>query len=232
MKKISLVLFLIISMSAFSQENAVKLGLLGLNYGDFAVSYERIINTKSSLNYTIGYLNPNASWFDFTGSFDSNEGVWLDDVNDGFHTSIEYRFYLGNHQPIKGFYMAPYLRYWNLAFQMKDIIDEDNFDIDAKVSSIGLGFQMGYHWLINDKISLDWYFVGLGVEKMNIKGSYVTSISGFPYGSIEDDVESVFDGMKIVQNRLKTEATSDALNVKLPLWTPGIKTGLSIGYAF
>lgn len=232
MKKITIVIFFIISMSAFSQENAVKLGLLGFNYGDFAISYERVINTKSSLNYTIGYWNPNISWFDFSSYFETNEGVWLDGINDGFHTSIEYRFYLGNHQPIKGFYLAPYLRYWNLNFQMKDIIDEDNFNIDAKVSSIGLGFQMGYHWLINNKFSIDWYFVGLGVERINLKGSYITAASGYNYSTIEDDVEDVFSGFKIIQNRLKTEVTPNALEVKLPIWMPGIKTGLSIGYAF
>ena len=232
MKKVLIVLFLVFTIEGFAQQNAVKVGLLGLNYGDFGVSYERLINTKSSFNFTIGYLNPKISWFDFPSYFEPNEGVWLTELNSGFHTSLDYRFYVGNHQAIKGFYLGPYLRYWGLGFDMKDIIDGDSFDVNSKISSIGLGFQMGYHWVINNKFSLDWYFVGLGVEKLNMKGAYVNANSGFNYASIQDDVEDVFSGMKIIQNQLETVVTPDALDVKLPLWFPGIKTGFTIGYAF
>lgn len=232
MRKIIVVLLLTYSIAAFSQQNAVKVGLLGLNYGDFALSYERVLNTKNSLNLTLGYWSPSKSWFDYSSYIEPNEGVWLTGINDGFHTSLDYRIYIGNAHAIKGFYMGPYARYWNLGFDMKDIIDEDNFDVYSKISSISVGFQMGYHWLIKNKISLDWYFLGLGVEKLTMRGDYVNASSGYDYSSIEDDVIDVFSGMKIIQNQLETKVTPEALNVKLPLWMPGIKTGFSIGYAF
>jgi hypothetical protein len=234
MKRLLIIVFMFITSAGFTQENVIKLGILGIGYGDFSLSYERVIAPKSSLNVTFGYLNPNASLINFNRNFESNGGVGLKELYDGFHTSVDYKFYVGKNEAPKGFYIAPYLRYAGYKFLMIDEIDHDYFDVNTHISTIGIGFQMGYHWIVYEKISIDLYFLGLGVEYIMPKLVYTANTPGFSgdYSSIVDDVKGVFDGWGYFQKRLKTTVNNDNMTAKLPTFFPGIKMGLSVGYAF
>jgi hypothetical protein len=232
MKRYLIIVFIFITTMAFSQKNVVKLGIFGVGYGDFSLSYERVIAPKSALNLTFGYLNPNTSLINFNPNFESDGGVGLKELYDGFHTSVDYKFYVGKKEAPQGFYIAPYLRYFGYKFLMIDEIDQVYFNVNSRISSVGLGFQMGYHWIVYDKISIDWYFLGIGVEYMMPKLVYTTDEENFNYGSIVDNVKSVFDGWNYFQKRLKTTVNKDNMTAKLPTFFPGIKTGLSIGFAF
>jgi len=241
MNKLLLFTLMFLTLSGFAQQNVVKVGLSGVYYGNMSLGYERAISDNSSLNFNIGYWDMNTGIFDVDKYYFPNEDdVIFESFGKGFNTSIDYRFYIGQNQKTFGFYMAPYLRYWNKAFYLSDIIPVSQmnnqrilFDIEAKASSIGLGFQLGYHWLIYDKISIDWYFLGIGLEKMNLNGKYnAPRHETFNYAYIEDDIWKTFEDVKFLHNKLSTEVTPDNLLLKLPLWLPGIKTGFTIGYAF
>jgi hypothetical protein len=232
MKRLLLIVFMFISSVGFTQENVIKLGILGVTYGDFALSYERLITPKSALNVTFGYLNPKVSIVGSDYSGTSNDEVGLRELYDGFHTSVDYKFYVGKKVAPKGFYLAPYLRYAGYKFLMIDEIDKVYFNVNSHISSVGLGFQMGYHWIVYDKISIDWYFLGIGVEYIMPKLVYTTDRTNFNYSSIVDNVVAVFDGWNYFQKRLKTNPSIDNMTAKLPTFFPGIKTGLTIGYAF
>ncbi|MCF8360720.1 MAG: DUF3575 domain-containing protein [Prolixibacteraceae bacterium] len=232
MKKVFLVAFMFFALAGFSQKNAVKLGISGVNYGDFFLSYERVINLKSSVNVTAGYWNLNAGIFNFDNLFNAAEGLDLQQYKSGLHASADYRFYVGKHESFRGFYIGPYLRYWNQNFVLLDEIEGDNFDVNTNIWSIGAGFQMGYHWVINDYISIDWYFVGLGVESILANFVYVTETSNFDYSTIEDDFVNVFEGFDYFQDKIKTGNSAENMTAKLPFIAPGFKTGLTIGVAF
>jgi hypothetical protein len=232
MKRLLIIVLLLITSVGFAQKNVIKLGISGVAYGDFSLSYERVIAPKGALNVTFGYMNPNSSLIRYTSFMSGSEDVGLNKLYDGFHTSVDYKFYVGKKDAPKGFYLAPYLRYFNYKFLMIDKIDGDYFDVNSKIQSVGLGFQMGYHWVVYDKISIDWYFLGIGVEYITPKLVYTTDQEDFDYKSIVDNVVAVFDGWGYFQKRLKTNPTSENMTAKLPTFFPGIKTGLTIGYAF
>jgi len=241
MKKIVLLFLLLISLAGFTQKNAIKIGLLGVTYGDYSLSYERTLTQKTSINITGGYMNPNYGIIDFYKNIYVKDGVWIDkrgDIKDGIHFSLDYRFYLGDKGSLNGFYVAPYLRYWNLAFLLQDEIMGDYFDVDSKVSGIGGGVQLGYHWLISDKISIDWFFLGIGAQKLTGNASWVltaesaTKYTNFDYHTIIDDVNEPFYKVDYVKQSYQYDVTSDAMNVKITPWIPDIKMGLTIGYAF
>jgi hypothetical protein len=232
MKKLLIIVLLFISSLSFAQKNVVKMGVFGVTYGDFALSYERLVTLKSSLNFTLGYLSPKNSIVGSNYTTSTSGGVGLRELYDGFHTSLDYRFYVGKKEAPKGFYLAPYLRYAGFKFLMNDEIDNVYFDVNSRISTVGLGFQMGYHWIVYDKISIDWYFLGIGVEYVMPKLVYTTDNAYFDYSTIVDNVKSVFDGWDYFQKRLKTNPSKDNMTAKLPTFFPGIKTGLSIGYAF
>lgn len=241
MNKLLLLPLMLLTLSGYAQQNVVKVGLSSVYYGNMSVGYERAISDKSSLNFNIGYWDANTGIFDVNKYYFPNaDAVVFESFGKGFNTGIDYRFYIGESQKTFGFYMAPYLRYWNKTVFLSDIIPVSQmnnqrvlFDIEAKASSIGIGFQLGYHWLIYDKISIDWYFLGIGAEHMNLKGKYYApNYKSFNYTYIEDDIWETFEDVKYLYNKLSTEVTPDNLQLKLPLWLPGIKTGFTIGYAF
>ena len=238
MKKVLLFILLFSSLAVFSQKNAVKLGLLSIEYGDFTIGYERVINSKSSLNFNMGYWDLKTGSIDLYRYSTEGKGVWLTGLGHGIHTSLEYRFYVGEKGAMSGFYVAPYLRFWNQSFTFEDIIKNSkvnnvHFSVPTKMASLGLGFQMGYHWQIYKNVSVDWYFVGVGIEKFKLDATYTAvGVKNFNYSSIEADVKEVFSNVKYFGKNLTTEATSDGLKIKLPLWLPGVRSGFTIGYAF
>ena len=237
MKKLFFAIALLLTIGVFAQENNIKLGLGGIAMGDYSLNYERLITPKSAINANFGYSNlkwglvPVAYMSDILSNISSE--VNLNQVKSGLHSSIDYRFYAGKKDNLRGIYFAPYVRYWDYNFVMDDVIDDTKFDINTKVWSLGFGFQMGYQWLRSDKISIDWYFLGFGAEWLNTSAAYVTQNgAAFNYSTIEDDVRGVFDGFTFIEKRLTTEPVDDKLKINLPVWLPGVKTGISIGYAF
>ena len=232
MKKIILFFLILVSLSAYSQDNVIKIGISGVGYGDFALNYERVITPHSAMNLTVGYLNPNASLIDFDNLFSSSGGVELNKLKSGFHASVDYKFYVGKKLAPRGFYVAPYLRYFHYSMLLNDEIGGDLFDVNTTISSVGLGFQIGYHWVVYDRISIDWYFFGVGAEYLIPKLVYTTDKNNFDYSTIVDDVREVFTGWDYFEKRLKTNPSADNMTAKLPTFFPGIKTGLTIGFAF
>lgn len=245
MKKYLLLFLLLFALSGFAQENVIKMGVAGIGYGDFSLGYERKITPKSSLNVNFGWVLPKVSFVEdrFMTDMSSVDALptGLLDVTRLFHASADYRFYLGNKEAPRGFYLAPYFRYWNFWLVMTDLIDnenqgEDYYLVSARISSAGIGIQMGYQWIISDVITVDWYFMGFGAEYVMPKLTYQNVAyaikGGFDYNTITDDIEGSLDGLGYFQNKLKMKANSDNLTVRCPVFLPGIKTGLSIGFAF
>lgn len=239
MKKLLLFFFIAFAINGFAQKNAFKVGLMGVSYGDFSIGYEREITLNSSINLNAGYWDLKTGGFNLYNYFDEGKGVWLEDIGSGWHASLEYRFYIGKEEAIKGFYVAPYFRYYKNEIMLADYIENNNvrnsiFDVNAKFRGIGAGAQFGYHWLIYDQISIDWYFIGIGLENMTLNADYVRrENSTFQYNLIEGDVKEVFsETPDFIKNKVNVSTTSDALNIKLPVWIPGIRAGFSVGYAF
>jgi len=224
-----------ITSMGFSQENVIKLGLSGMSYGMYSLSYERQISPKSSLNLLLGYWNVNAGLFS-NDTLEFGDGFGISSYKYGLNGVLDYRFYVGKQEGMRGLYIGPYARYWSHSAVLYDKINGIDFDVNSKVSSIGLGFQMGYHWIISDRISIDWYFIGMGIERMNINIEYIAKVPGYTYTGDQDiqvDIKDVFNDFDYLYKRIKTEIIpGENATAKLPFFAPGIKTGFSIGYVF
>jgi len=110
MKNLFLILLIFLSSIVYSQQNAVKVGLLGLTIGDYSLGYEREITSNSSLNFSVAYWDLNNSIVNFKSLTDIDDGFWLSEFKNGYNAAIEYRFYVGSQESLKGFYLAPYAR--------------------------------------------------------------------------------------------------------------------------
>lgn len=251
MKKLLLFMMMLAAVSAYSQDNAVKLKLMGLGYGNYTVSYERALSEKNSINASFALLSPDGAiknylpnWYyewDGSGSgpFDKNgkgiteDAPWIGEFYSGYGFSVDYRMY--GKQALKGFYYGPYVKYMSLDFRLEDEIRGPYYTIESNISGFGAGFEIGNQWLIIDRIVLDLYF-GLGAQLFSATGKYVQdpvpAAGSFDYSDIIPDVIDAYAKIPYIDKRLETTVESDALLLHIPLPLPDLRGGFSIGFAF
>ena len=240
-RNVLLILILIGSKAIFSQENAVKIGVLGAAIGDYSFGVEQVMHSDYSVNVNVGYWDLNAGLIDLHRFFTEGQDVWLQKGGAGWHGSIEMRTYFGLSQQAmnKRFYYGPYFRFWNNNMLFNDYINNEQvhqqlFAVDATFKGLGVGLQLGYHLKLNDKFWVDFYFIGLGAEHITMKAEYrVVGTQEFQYNFIENDVKGAFaDKRSFIKKNLEVWSAADALYIKLPVWLPGIRSGINLAYTF
>jgi hypothetical protein len=233
MKRLLIVAFILIASEGFSQENVIKLGLANTIYGDYSLSYERMINSNNSVTLKVGYLQPTSSLFIEPVNFSTDE-FSVKSVDGGFHSSVEYRFYFGKSKAPQGFYVAPYARYGQINGVYTDMARGTQFDVSSTGSMFGVGAQLGAQWLINDLISIDFSFFGAGIERYCAKLKYTTSDhSDYDYNNITGDIKNYVEEINYLAKRLTLDVNNPTNMVaKLPFLFPGFRFSISIGVAF
>lgn len=230
-----LLIFAAFTISAFAQENVVKVGLPNMIYGDFQLGYERVITEGQTMSLKVGYFNPSTTIFDVDDiAAMITDEYTADNMKGGWQTSIDYRFYV-NKNEFNGFYVAPYFRYVNTGLRCADTLQGViAYDVDAKVNMFGIGAQLGFQWIIKEHFSIDFNIFGLGVDYYNPKFKYTRQDKALiDYDSVKKDVEASLSEAKYFAKRAKYENNDNKnLDVKIPLWLPGIRLGLTLGYAF
>ena len=226
-------LLLLINASVFAQSNIIKTSFTDDLTGNFNLNYEREIQEKQTLLFKIGFMKPTASPF-FSENTLTPEAYTFNDSKGGISTSLEYRFYMTKKGPMQGFYVAPYMRFLNQSMDYFDEINSGNFHVDGGLNSLGLGAVLGYQLIIEEIISLDFYFFGAGIDyhMINLKYELVQPQAGFDYSSIIDDVGEVFQDINYLYKKLEHEVNDDNLTSKLPFLFPGFRIGISLGVAF
>lgn len=248
MKKISLLLFFsfVAMVGIQAQQSAVKLGLGGLFVTAPNLRFEQAIGDRMSFQITGSYKFPANLNF----SQANNSDIGLTDAKlTGFAIIPEFRFYFGqaNAGTIRGFYLAPYIKYHRYGTGTTATFDytdrEGQFynlqpDLNVNLSTIGGGLQLGYQWVIGDHFSIDWHFLGLGgdLHRFKAKADFTNSdvdlkdVASFlideynansetPLELTEDDLENIpVDGKSI--------------NFNAPFAFVGFRAGISLGYAF
>lgn len=243
MKRLTVIIafFALISVDTFAQQNVVKLGIFGLTYGRANLSYERVIGDNKTIHLTAGYQIPRGfpidpSEFDDTGDFRVNSAHWK-----SAGISPSFRIYPASRKETpRGFYFGPFVNYNTNSLKFKseyDLPEEDRFDIPsdlvAKQSGIGLGLNLGTQWIINDRVSIDWNYFGIGISHQAYKMTFTSSDPLINYEDLEDEfendieVDSGFPGSPVTVN-----ADANGIKAKFRSFSPVFKTSLSIGYAF
>jgi hypothetical protein len=129
--------------AAMSQERTkvVKTNPLGLAFGNFNVTYEKVLNSKSSVLFHAQYM------FELLGV----------DVNTG-GLGVGYRYYFTheNKEVPSGFYVQP-----QTSFGFGSVEDDANF------TTVSLGAELGYQWAWPSGFTLD---LGIGPNYTVISG--------------------------------------------------------------
>ncbi|TAH25995.1 MAG: DUF3575 domain-containing protein [Cytophagales bacterium] len=217
-------------------KNVVKLQLGSLFFGALHFQYERALTSKISVALGASYLIPRSLPIAKYYEFDSTR---INESNlSGFSLTPEVRFYLGKKDAPRGFYIAPYMRYnnYSMDFDVDSRVNlktgqknvEKNFVGEGKYTSIGGGVMIGAQWLIINKISIDWWILGLGFNSTKME---LVSRGDFSKLDLSNSVNEInsFDSPLI-----NAKGYADDKEIRAELTLPGLafRGGLTIGYAF
>ena len=234
-KNITLIVLLSIGLSSisFAQKNIVKFRPLPLAWGSIDFSYERVLSEQSSVAAKIGFMIPldfttpynnYASQNSSSGNGSAYSGFTITKVGiGGFSFLPEYRFYTEKQAP-NGFYVAPYLKFWRAAVSLtgKNDTTSATYGMVGSLNIYGAGVGIGYQWIISDIVSIDWNFLGLGVD------AYVLGLNftGADASGGADQIKQ-----KIPNSSLVISANSASLTLP-PAVLPAFKCNFSIGVKF
>lgn len=175
MKNTVILFFCLLYFKGFSQEttnfsddrNMVKWNVLGLTSSTISLQYERLIAPKTSIAANINIMPKRSIPFFATVKDIVKDKGAIDILKDvkmsAFSFTPEVRFYVGK-EGMKGFYIAPFLRYDRFAMDIPvDYIYNNQIEyvtINGNVDGFSGGLSFGAQWRLASQWYLDVTFVG------------------------------------------------------------------------
>lgn len=144
-----LLAFIAFEMNVNAQTSLVKTNPIGYAFGTFSVSYEKVLNDKTSLVFSGNY----------------NNGEFRDVDATLFAAGIGYRIYLTKKEAPRGFYLMPNI---DIGSGTEDITE-------ASFLVTSLGTDFGYQWIWNSGYAID---LGIRLDYKMISGDDTTLKSG------------------------------------------------------
>ena len=206
----------------------------------YPIEIERMINGKNSLILGVGIPRSGS----LIGKYGMEEP---DDVTKAdlstMHLRAAYRHYSGKSRLPKGFYIEPYLKYQNIKANMTASFETENEgitetfegDVDANITTLNAGFQLGTQFLIAKRVSLDFYFFGLeaGLGNANVTGT-PKQPDAEKIAEMRDEIQNGVDDLpSFLRDKIEVTSTNESVKVKASsLPYPWFRAGISIGIAF
>ena len=220
-------LFINISMS-FSQQNIVKFGIVDIV--KLNLSYERVLNNNQSLGLNIAILRK----INIPHLLLSDELIELNTETElsGYSIIPEYRFYTGKKGAPRGFYIAPYLKFSKYSLSFKDDYNGEQLEVTGGYNSLGLGVQLGVQWIISDVFTIDWNFLGFELDRNTISLEFTSDSDIIDFEALRNEINNDYSDIPIIGKRLIVDSGDDFVNGKASFLLGGIRSGISIGFAF
>lgn len=227
------------------KKNLIKVDPGKLLLGGINLSYERVLTPKTSINFRakfhpLGFVERSIDGFSISGAdytFKLTDKPLFQHI--GFDT--EYRFYINNRNNASGFYVAPYLHYLgysgrfrsNYTSKIGDMPVDIVGNLKTTMDIWGVGAQIGVQWRINDRISIDWGFAGLGVDRYVFGVDVMSENIANVVNEYSDDLQDVLGGASgFLSRKLSFYILDNELSSSVPFWMVGWKSFLTVGIAF
>ena len=222
----------VVAQNIVEHKNVVNLGLGGLALGNVSMNYERTFGESRAASLTAGFLVPR-KLPSFIYDNISDEGNWdADNKLSGFFVMPEYRFYPTYKVAPEGFYIAPFLRLNYYTLDIGGDFDNITADIKGKLTGIGGGVQFGMHWVIKERVSIDFFLAGIGLYYNNISLRFESDDPGVNYDDLGTDVEVDINGIPLIGEKTEIEVGDNYVDAKASFLFPGFRSGISIGIVF
>lgn len=234
----------------YTPHNVIKWNVGSLIGSTLSLSYERSITRKWSVNIH-GSLLMRRNLPDWVV-----ERLWKNDAEanqkltigkpsfNGWGLTPEVRYYFlpGQTAP-NGLYAAAYLRIWrynaNMAAFYKNPDQNIDTQLEARVSyyAVRPGLQIGYNWIINQHFSLDGFVganYGVNGASLMLKSDIILDV----YDKVIEEFVQVSGSQGPIVEKIATNLKdklsfkADRVRVGGTFGLPGIRSGLTLGYAF
>ncbi len=244
--------FCLFAFAANAQNNVVKLDVVSLlAISQLNLNYERMIDPRKSVNVQVGWgwgadLSNNPGIKDAlarnaTGSNPNDIKMSSLTYDGAFQIAPEFRFYFGDKEGPRGFYLAPQLNFTNYSFTARGThlygvnnSKTSNDKVNISYTAIGGGLQLGAQWLIADKVSIDWGFLGLGLVSGTVTATGTTDDTA-KLPTWAADAQTWVGGsgnLNGAGNFLKFSPSGNSIAASGSTILPSFRSTLCIGYAF
>jgi hypothetical protein len=158
-----------LSVSIYAQKkNAFKVNIFSPLVSSVSVFYERALSDATSAQLGFFYTGFKVSDTKFSG----------------FGVTPEFRLYPGKSEDLKGFYLAPFIRYQSFKLETPALdINLMEYTAKATFSSFGGGLLIGGQFLFGNIVTLD-IFIGPSYNAGSVKVD-VGSENDFSLGSFD-----------------------------------------------
>jgi hypothetical protein len=201
---------------------------------NLTLSYERIINKKQSITFSLGYL-------EFPNLIKDTIASLVTITNrhkQGINVALEYRFYLmqRNRRPIPdGIYVAPYLSFYGYQFSnglnIVDSPSEDFAKLEGSFYSFNLGFELGYQFVFWKRLTLDLILIGPSMSYYGGRIDITGELDGEKVKEINEDLyNQIIKKYPMVEDFVVNK--SFVQNGKLDLFSIGFRYLMQIGFHF
>jgi len=147
-------------------KNVIKINLTPMilwSNKDLTISYERILNAKQSVTFSVGYLEFPSLFKDTIADI----AALTSREKYGINLAFEYRFYLTqrNTRPIPdGLYLAPFLSYaWYQCkndFEILHLTTYNNGKLKGDFNIFNTGVELGYQLVFWKRLTVDLVLLG------------------------------------------------------------------------
>lgn len=227
---------LLVAAPSQSQENIMKANLFSLPLKNVSLQYERKILSRTSLALGFrwqpsGSLPLESALKNLTD--DPEVERQIDNLTTGnFAITPEFRFYLGKKKSMRGFYVAPYLRYTrftaDLPFEYDDGGVTKIIPMSGSLNTFTGGLLMGTQFSLGKMLNLDWWIVGPAYGRSNGDITGQKSLSPSEQQSLRDELANL--DVPLTKITYTVDANGATVHFKGP-WA-GIRTGLCLGFRF
>ncbi|MBU3676690.1 MAG: DUF3575 domain-containing protein [Chitinophagaceae bacterium] len=186
--------------------NCIKINPTSLLFRTMNVQYERVLHPHVTVALQARYTIPKI----YNGSFLAPDNTSYTELKlSSLCITPEFRYYVN--EAMRGFYVAPYLRYrtinldFNFPIPYNGAISKGLFD--GGLSSYGGGLMIGVHKPLGNNFSMDFFIVGLQYmhNRAKITGDYNLNLSA---AEQQDLLNSINDDIKEVKRFVKDLTTS------------------------
>lgn len=244
MKIVQLTIFgLLISSTVLAQENenktanfknVIKINLGSIAVKNIAMQYERAVGKKTSVALGLRFQPyGNLPFRSVIEDQVDDPDVQVGDFKIGnFALTPEFRFYFGK-GALKGFYVAPYVRYASFKtqapFNYTSGSDTKTAFFTGKISSISGGILFGSQYRLSKKFVLDWWILGGHFGHSNGDLKFTASLSP----SDQADLKSTLDDLDIPLIKIKHDINANGGTITSDgAWAGFRGFGLNLGYRF
>ncbi len=198
------------------------------------VGFERVLTPNQTFSVQVGSFSVPK----FTGSLADSLGLDTDFKDKGIHLSADYRFYLKKENKYgapRGVYIGPYYAYNYLNRENVWNLDGQTFNgevsTNIKLGIHSLGVELGYQFILWDRMSIDLILAGPGMGFYSLKTDLKTTLSPDQesefFEKLNDYLEQNLPGYDFVIEPGEFKRTGDFNTVDI-----AYRYSIRIGYRF